>query len=161
MSLNDSNETTEQDYENECCICLEKINLPITLPCKHKFCYLCLKRAYSHNYTCPLCRATIPEYIINNAKLEQKIDFGNIVWLYSGRNKGWWSYDPTITEQIEQAYQKGDEEYRFELLGKSYVIDFEQMSQIQSESGAKRFVRRLNKSEIDESILKGIAGLKL
>ncbi|ETO32597.1 hypothetical protein RFI_04519 [Reticulomyxa filosa] len=32
-----------EEEEKECCICLETIKLPITLPCKHVFCYLCLK----------------------------------------------------------------------------------------------------------------------
>ncbi len=27
----------------ECCICLEGMEFPITLPCNHKFCFLCLK----------------------------------------------------------------------------------------------------------------------
>ena len=161
---NDSKPTQKDQndqYENECCICLEKINLPITIPCKHKFCYLCLKRSYQHNSACPLCRSTIPGYVISNAKLEQKVEFSGIVWLYSGRNNGWWSYDPTMIEQVEQAYKQGDEEYSFELLGQKYVIDFDTMHQIQIASGVKRFVRRLDKSQIEQEVLKGIAGLKL
>lgn len=45
-----------------CCICLEDLNSPVSLPCGHVFCYECLKRAvqvirpYSTLHTCPTCR---------------------------------------------------------------------------------------------------------
>ncbi|CRK98092.1 CLUMA_CG011460, isoform A, partial [Clunio marinus] len=44
--------------EEECAICLQKYLYPVTLPCKHTFCFLCIKgiRSSSANKKCALCR---------------------------------------------------------------------------------------------------------
>ena len=41
----------DEDYEHECCICLDKITFPIKIPCGHVFCYLCLKEVRESNET--------------------------------------------------------------------------------------------------------------
>ncbi|KAJ3561180.1 hypothetical protein NP233_g10352 [Leucocoprinus birnbaumii] len=46
-----------------CCICLEDLDSPVSLPCGHVFCQECLKRAvqaiqpYSTLHACPTCRS--------------------------------------------------------------------------------------------------------
>ena len=45
---------------NSCMICLSSMNeLPITLPCQHKFHRECISRWLHTNNTCPCCRARI------------------------------------------------------------------------------------------------------
>lgn len=51
--------------DNECAICQDVLNKPITLPCRHKFCSNCLegwrsKYKADKTKTCPSCRAKIP-----------------------------------------------------------------------------------------------------
>ncbi len=40
---NTSTHSSQTDEDNECCICFDTIELPITLECGHVFCFLCLK----------------------------------------------------------------------------------------------------------------------
>ncbi len=61
---------------SECAICLETIANPVLLPCKHQFCFPCIK---AHNYsrdlegTCPLCRSQLPrslhQFTYNNVAM--------------------------------------------------------------------------------------------
>ena len=43
MSNSSNASSSESDEDNECCICFNKIDLPIKLDCGHQFCFLCLK----------------------------------------------------------------------------------------------------------------------
>lgn len=48
----------DAEDENECCICLESLQLPIVITCKHRFCFLCLKSVtLTKGHVCPLCRS--------------------------------------------------------------------------------------------------------
>ncbi|XP_073714698.1 E3 ubiquitin-protein ligase TRIM39 [Misgurnus anguillicaudatus] len=54
----------------QCSICLDVFNDPVTTPCGHNFCKICLKKCWdnSENYSCPNCRETFkqrPELKIN------------------------------------------------------------------------------------------------
>jgi len=44
----------------ECAICLLPYNLPVEIPCGHRFCFLCIKGVCARNSRCPLCRQTVP-----------------------------------------------------------------------------------------------------
>lgn len=144
--------------KEECSICLETIKLQLTLPCSHKFCYLCLKEARIKNLDrCPLCRAEIPDDTFETAVVAEEPD--GIEWLYSGRNGGWWAYEPELSAEIEAAFADQATGHEFTLLGSKYVIDFTEMTQTQVQTSATRKVKRCQDS--DRSLLKGIAGLKL
>ena len=148
------------DTTAECCICLDKIKLSITLQCQHKFCYLCLKAAFDVNEKCPLCRRDISQEIIDNATLETKVDTDQIRWMYSGRNNGWWYYEPSISDTIEKGYQKFlDDESNLEvdIMGRVYIIDYDEMVQTY-----KNYSRKIQRKTDQESVVvKGIAGMKL
>lgn len=42
-------------FTDSCPICLEALENPRTLKCKHVFCTKCLKKALAVNYKCPVC----------------------------------------------------------------------------------------------------------
>lgn len=44
-----------------CGICLELLYSPVTLPCNHSFCLLCLKDMLIYQNKCPLCVRKLPE----------------------------------------------------------------------------------------------------
>ena len=44
----------------ECSICLRYMYQPVTLPCGHSFCQLCLRQCLEHNLRCPSCRTDVP-----------------------------------------------------------------------------------------------------
>jgi hypothetical protein len=55
--------------EFECAICLEIFHNPITLPCQHTFCSLCLKQIHKTGASqCPMCRQECP---LSPSKLER------------------------------------------------------------------------------------------
>jgi len=43
IESNNSSSNVDPDEDNECCICMNRIELPIKLECGHVFCFLCLK----------------------------------------------------------------------------------------------------------------------
>ena len=64
---NNSNIDLKKKVKDNCGICLEKINNNTRLPCKHEYCYDCIKRWTEMNKrTCPLCRSSFDKYINDN-----------------------------------------------------------------------------------------------
>ena len=152
--------TEPSTSQEDCCICLEPISLKLVLPCKHPFCYLCLKTNYQRSSHCPLCRGKIPSSVFDNAQLSSnEVPRAGETWCYSGRNGGWWSYEPSLAAEIESAYKQSEPMFKFNLLSSDYCIDFGNMIQIQMKTGAKRKVKRVDAFNIN--MIKGIAGLKL
>ncbi len=45
----------------ECSLCTGIVYEPVTVTCGHSFCCSCLRRAFDHSYTCPVCRAVLQE----------------------------------------------------------------------------------------------------
>lgn len=74
--------------ENECCICLEKINNTTLLQCKHKFHKKCIEKWLQKNNNCPLCRAPIKN-VFNTKLVIDKFLRKNIVYncLLCSKNK--------------------------------------------------------------------------
>lgn len=145
-----------QENKETCTICLEEMvseKLPISLECNHKFCFLCIKGFYQNNPSCPLCRREITDSVINN--LRTKLPKTEFSWCYSGRNYGWWAYDPITSEYLESQYGKS-KEIKIDLMGREYTIDFINMEQI-GPMGKRKIRREKNLT----SLAKGIAGLKL
>lgn len=95
----------------ECSICCTPLKTPITLPCNHTFCYLCIKTTLqtTGNYACPLCRSSVPRDTLENASTiisDLEVRTENYAWMYEGRKGGWWFYEAEHNAQIEETYQK-------------------------------------------------------
>ncbi|XP_077084275.1 bloodthirsty-related gene family, member 9 [Siphateles boraxobius] len=71
--------------ELQCSICLDVFTNPVTTPCGHNFCQICLKECWgnSKDYNCPICKK------IFNQKPELKVNttLRAIVDLYKKRNR--------------------------------------------------------------------------
>ncbi|XP_061846629.1 E3 ubiquitin-protein ligase RNF146 isoform X3 [Colius striatus] len=77
----------------ECAICLQTCVHPVSLPCKHVFCYLCVKGASWLGKRCALCRQEIPEDFLDKPTLLSPEELkaasrgnGEYAWYYEGRN---------------------------------------------------------------------------
>lgn len=98
-------------------------------------------------------------------------------WYYEGRNgksnifstqnpttnefsvfKGWWQYDERTTQDIEEAYKKGEKSCTILVAGYVYAVDFDAMlQQRQNDMSRRRRVKR----DLDSIPKKGVAGLRI
>lgn len=172
----------------KCPICLEALNLPLSLTCGHTFCFLCIKGvSETHKVSpykeddddpaCPICRAPVNTDIVDKATMtninqssHSTVSDGTTVWMYACLNSGWWMYDMLTSSQIESMYQQyanknsPDEELTNEISigASSYTIDFEEMSQRHTKNGHARKILRLEKfvqADIKIHKIRGIAGI--
>ena len=171
---------------DECKVCMTVNHLfPITCPGGHKFCLSCIKGISLSSspstrtiISCPICRyqpaRNYCNDICNDSAQILQIDedelFKNInetersfVWIYEGRNNGWWYYDYELQEMLEQAYldmDNGSTEFEWVICGQRIIIDFDSMEQRNTKNGAIRKVQRLPKDNIPDSLLiKGVGGM--
>ncbi|KAM5163180.1 E3 ubiquitin-protein ligase RNF146 isoform 1-T3 [Mantella aurantiaca] len=148
----------------ECAICLQTCVHPVSLPCKHIFCYLCVKGASWLGRRCALCRQEIPEDFLDKPTLLSPEELksasrgnGEYAWYYEGRN-GWWQYDERTSRELEDAFTKGKKNTEMLIAGFLYVADFENMVQYRrNEHGRRRKIKR----DIVDIPKKGVAGLRL
>nr|XP_055028444.1 E3 ubiquitin-protein ligase TRIM39-like [Misgurnus anguillicaudatus]XP_055028505.1 E3 ubiquitin-protein ligase TRIM39-like [Misgurnus anguillicaudatus] len=66
--------------ELQCCICLDVFSDPVSTPCGHNFCRICLKQCWDNSqiYRCPYCKETFskrPELKINTTLRELTLIF--------------------------------------------------------------------------------------
>jgi hypothetical protein len=56
----------EQNIEKECAICYDTLGTTntCTTPCGHEFCFKCMIEALNHNNSCPCCRSTLKEEVV-------------------------------------------------------------------------------------------------
>lgn len=148
----------------ECAICLQTCVHPVSLPCKHVFCYLCVKGASWLGKRCALCRQEIPEDFLDKPTLLSPEELkaasrgnGEHAWYYEGRN-GWWQYDERTSRELEDAFSKGKKSTEMLIAGFLYVADLENMVQYRrNEHGRRRKIKR----DIIDIPKKGVAGLRL
>ncbi|XP_062039805.1 E3 ubiquitin-protein ligase RNF146-like [Lepus europaeus] len=148
----------------ECAICLQTCVHPVSLPCKHVFCYLCVKGASWLGKRCALCRQEIPEDFLDKPTLLSPEELkaasrgnGEYAWYYEGRN-GWWQYDENTSRELEDAFSKGKKNTEMLIAGFLYVADLENMVQYRrNEHGHHREIKR----DIIDIPKKGVAGLRL
>ncbi|OCT80178.1 E3 ubiquitin-protein ligase rnf146 [Xenopus laevis] len=148
----------------ECAICLQICVHPVSLPCKHIFCYLCVKGASWLGRRCALCRQEIPEDFLDKPTLLSPEELksasrgnGEYAWYYEGRN-GWWQYDERTSRELEDAFTKGKKSTEMLIAGFLYVADLENMVQYRrNEHGRRRKIKR----DIVDIPKKGVAGLRL
>ncbi|XP_055915204.1 E3 ubiquitin-protein ligase rnf146 isoform X2 [Eupeodes corollae] len=149
----------------ECPICLQTCIHPARLPCGHIFCFLCVKGVAYKNRRCAMCRREIPPEFLDHPQLvngiqdicKTKTTEDGYQWFYEGRN-GWWQYDDRTSQDIEEAYKKGEKSCTILVAGYVYVVDFEGMlQQRQNEPSRRRHVKR----DLASIPKKGVAGLRI
>nr|XP_023662813.1 E3 ubiquitin-protein ligase RNF146-B-like isoform X1 [Paramormyrops kingsleyae] len=148
----------------ECAICLQTCVHPVRLPCRHVFCFLCVKGASWQSKRCALCRQEVPEDFLERPTLLSPEELraagrghGDYAWYYEGRN-GWWQYDERTSRELEDAYAKGKKSTEMLIAGFLYVADLENMVQYRRNEHSRR--RRMKRDIVDIP-KKGVAGLRL
>ncbi len=130
-------ETIEQKLQQECCICLEKIdnNNCFRTPCKHLFHINCLEEWLRNKHTCPMCRRGLNEIKPNLANL-------------------YCEYENQIIEkqiqQIMEALQK--REPQTEVLKK--IRKLEEQTQIQQEETLERIQQEGQTPQLEQQLQK-------
>ncbi|XP_022231156.2 E3 ubiquitin-protein ligase RNF146-B isoform X1 [Drosophila obscura] len=149
----------------ECAICLQTCIHPARLPCGHIFCFLCIKGVAYKNRRCAMCRREIPSEFLDHPTLVNGIEDICVTratedgyqWYYEGRN-GWWQYDDRTSQDIEEAFKKGEKSCSILVAGYVYVVDLEQLvQQRQNEPTRCRRVKR----DLATIPKKGVAGLRI
>ncbi|XP_012692928.1 E3 ubiquitin-protein ligase rnf146 [Clupea harengus] len=150
----------------ECAICLQSCVHPVRLPCRHIFCFLCVKGASWQSKRCALCRQEVPEDFLERPTLLSPEELkasaagkapGEYAWYYEGRN-GWWQYDERTSRELEDAFAKGKKTAEMLIAGFLYVADLENMVQYRrNEHGRRRKMKR----DVVDIPKKGVAGLRL
>lgn len=159
----------DDDPSIECAVCLQTCVYPVQLPCKHIFCFLCVKGVTTQSKRCAMCRREIPPDYLLNPELLSKVDLeleggrgfedgGSCwQWFYEGRN-GWWVYDERTSQEVEMHYKSGDKRCELLIAGFLYIIDFEHMLQYRRNDPSRR--RRV-KRDVATGPKKGVAGLRI
>ena len=155
---------THTGNEAHCSICQEQCVHPVQLPCKHNFCYLCIKGAVARSGRCALCRQLIPADYLDRPGIAdprsietalKKVD--TFQWYYEGRNGGWWLYEARTSQEIETAYARSEEKCRVQVLGFNYIVDFKENVQYREDIPTRR--RKIKRDKIStEGGVKGVAG---
>ncbi|XP_063228618.1 LON peptidase N-terminal domain and RING finger protein 3 [Bacillus rossius redtenbacheri] len=47
----------------DCVLCCRTLWRPVTTPCGHTYCWMCLDRCLDYSYACPLCVTSLAEYL--------------------------------------------------------------------------------------------------
>lgn len=156
----DPSERSEASDKLECAVCLQPCIQPVKLPCRHIFCYLCVKGSAQQSKRCAMCRQEIPVNYLDNPQLiaveQPSVAFeGSYQWFYEGRN-GWWQYDNRTSLEIENAYKKDESQCEVLVAGYVYIIDFEKKIQYRRCDPFRR--RRITRDWLSMP-KKGIAGI--
>ncbi|XP_073716002.1 E3 ubiquitin-protein ligase TRIM39-like [Misgurnus anguillicaudatus] len=75
-----SSSSVSLSEELQCCVCLDVFSDPVSTPCGHNFCRICLKQYWDNSqiYSCPYCKETFskrPELKINTTLREITLIF--------------------------------------------------------------------------------------
>lgn len=71
--------------------------------------------------------------------------------------EGWWRYDDRTSEDIEQAFEMGLNDFQILICGELYIIDLQSKVQYPKREPNKR---RSIKRDSKDSPCKGVAGIK-
>lgn len=148
----------------ECAVCLQPCIHPVQLPCKHIFCFLCVKGAAHRSKRCALCRQDIESEYFDNPTLlryedlEQTKKYDNqYQWFYQG-GSGWWQYDDRTSQELESKHKNGEKVFEILIAGFLYIIDFENMVQVRRNDRSRK--RKIRRDLVSIPGVKGVAGLK-
>lgn len=160
-------ESTEENGRPilECPICLQTCQLPVQLPCRHIFCFLCVKGVVSRSKGCALCRQPIPSDFLckPNLLFQEELDCSvtfddGYSWFYEGTD-GWWQYDDRTSKELEMHHKAGHPSCELLIAGFVYIIDLNNMVQHRRNDRTKK--RRVKRDLLTIQGRKGIAGLKI
>lgn len=158
------NKDVEQTELVDCPVCLQPFTHPVELPCKHVFCYLCVKGVANRSKKCALCRTEIPPDYLFKPALVRKEDLvaskgfsDGYQWYYEG-NRGWWQYDERTAQELETQYHEGGDKMEVLIAGFLYIIDFKNMIQFRRNDPSR--CRRIKRDALTIP-KKGIAGISL
>ena len=148
--------------EHICCICREGCVNPVKLPCKHIFCFLCLKGVAARNNQCALCREPIPFGFLNKMVVLSKDEITTLTnscstWFYEAKNGGWWMYERRVAEEIEKAFNDKKEQIRVQISGFPYTIDLVSMVQYRDDKPNRK--RKIQRGGVSDDSVKGVAGI--
>jgi hypothetical protein len=123
--------------------------------------------------SCPACTAPItrtyfntlserPEKIRRIGQINEIIRDLEWVWLYEGRNIGWWIFDIEFQELLEESYDGGAGSVDISTGGVKITVNFHDMIQKNTHNSAVRKILRIQRGLLGTSRLtiKGIAGMK-
>ena len=170
--------TDSKEIAKDCIICQEAMINPIELDCGHEYCYTCIKGTIINIGTeCPLCRKQIsskfknlifeaPEKLCKNLS-HIETDY---IWIYSGKDSGWWYFDSKSNDEVEHLYQlyhkqKLTPEINYlSICGLIFTFNFKKMEQINKKNKVVRHIQRLTQTELNDFMknnqIKGICGIK-
>lgn len=172
---------------DNCFICCNPLFMKVTLPCRHEFCFGCIKGqiirlSRNQSATCPLCNQQIssnftdkikknPNTLANIDVSKSHIINQKSYWFYSGRNNGWWSFDIPSTNSLEILYQKHkkgediSQLNKLSICGMTRIIDLDQMIQKNEYGGSTRRIIRVTESKIQKFMerhkVKGMSGYSM
>lgn len=55
-------------FDFECPLCMRIFWQPVTTPCGHTFCRMCLDRSFDHQPNCPLCKTCLSNYLAERSR---------------------------------------------------------------------------------------------
>jgi hypothetical protein len=88
-----------------CSICLEPVKSRAKLPCKHKFCYECIKKNQQYNNRCPNCRQSYIKY--RHKKKTKYTDLSNEMKDTISIMTSRYIMSPTYRIVVDLLYQNG------------------------------------------------------
>jgi len=149
----------------ECAICLQTCVYPVQLPCRHIFCFLCVKGVSLQSKRCAMCRRDIPPDFLWHPELLAKPEIESrdvgfedgSQWFYEGRG-GWWLYDARTSQEIETMWSRGEKQAELLIAGLLYIVDLEHMLQYRRNDPSRR--RRI-KRDAASGPKKGVAGIRI
>lgn len=138
----------------ECIIC-NTITTLQALHCKHKYCILCIKGFLNSNLKCPICRSSI-DY--NPQEISLSTHKYTHLWLYQGRNDGWWIFDDELQERLS-FYHSINSAFIWSLSGQKIRFDVNNMVQENLDTQSVRYIKKIHVSDVNTYLIKGISGI--
>ena len=136
--------------------------------CREKsLCYPCIKTisgrsdlpdVFKLTLKCPFCNGhlkIIPTDIDYNIK---KLDY---LWLYEGRNNGWWLYSNDMQMALEEGFSKDIKEISWYTCGQQLSINLKTYRQLNVNRDSIREVIRIKRADLDFYLVKGVGGLNV
>jgi len=81
------------------------------------------------------------------------------VWLYEGRNNGWWYYDYDMQDLLEEAWCEHRLSIDWLVCGQKTHFDLQGMQQTNLTNNAIRDIKRLAINDVSGLLIKGVAGM--
>lgn len=97
---------------------------------------------------------------IPGEELYQDINSRPYVWVYEGRNNGWWYFDYDMQDILEEAFIDDQTFIDWYICGQKIHIDLFNMQQTNNSNNAVRAIKRLSSNDDNSDLLiKGVAGM--